>query len=359
MAGASEGERAFVTNRQLMDEIQRYPAIYDKFSEAFRNKFTKLNAWKSIAETLKMNAEDAERRYTSIRSAFGRYLKKLKSVKSGSGRSAVPTNKEMEGYMWLATHISHRATTCNLETVEDSESDSTVAFSENDVNTSDQDLADNSDGNHVRTAGADFDLVSGDEAFSLAETFCPDQDNGANEEPPQANDQSFSAIYITPNNKPKRKFIAEKSPLETCTEAGSSSISKKLKSSGKGQATSTVRSWSAFEKHNDLDHALLQTCKNINKSSSQAEPKPASVPIEPEDEETLFCKSLIPQLKRLPSREKAFAMVHIKTLLTNYEFPSSTSTPKESDQPEQAVQQVVPVDISSYLLAGMYNGSLL
>ena len=102
MAGASEGERAFVTKRQLMDEVQRYPAIYDRFSEAFRNKFTKLNAWKSIAETLKMNAEDAERRYTSIRSAFGRYLKKLKSVKSGSGRSgrsgrsAVPTNKEMD-----------------------------------------------------------------------------------------------------------------------------------------------------------------------------------------------------------------------------------------------------------------------
>ena len=259
--------------------------------------------------------------------------------------------------MWLATHISHLATTCNLETVEDSEFDSTVAFSENDV-TSDQDLADNSDGDHVRTADADLDLVSGDEAFSLAETSCPDQDNGANEEPLQVNDQSASAIYITPNNKPKRKFIAEKSSLETCTGAESSSISEKLKSSGKGQATSTVRSWSTFEKHNDLDHALLQTCKDINKSLSQAEPKPASVPIELEDEETLFCKSLIPQLKRLPSRDKTFAMIHVKILLFNYEFPSSTSTPKESDQPEQAVQQVVPVDISSYLLAGMYNGSL-
>ena len=78
----------------------------------------------------------------------------------------------------MATDIGHWATTCNLQTVEDSEPDSTVAFSMSDI-TSDLDLEDDLDGDYVRTTEADLDLVSGDAVSLLAETSCSNQENAA------------------------------------------------------------------------------------------------------------------------------------------------------------------------------------
>ena len=76
----------------------------------------------------------------------------------------------------MATDIVNYRLLPDDQTVEDSEPDSTVAFSMSDI-TSDLDLEDDLDPDHVRTTEVDLDLVSGDAASLLAETSCSNQEN--------------------------------------------------------------------------------------------------------------------------------------------------------------------------------------
>ena len=61
-----------------------------------------------------MSAADAEKKFKNIRTGYGRYLKKLKSIPSGSGRDAVPVPKDFAGLDWLQQYISHRPTVSNI-----------------------------------------------------------------------------------------------------------------------------------------------------------------------------------------------------------------------------------------------------
>ena len=61
-----------------------------------------------------MSAADAEKKFKNIRTGYGRYLKKVKSIPSGSGRDAVPVPKDFAGLDWLQKYISHRPTVTNI-----------------------------------------------------------------------------------------------------------------------------------------------------------------------------------------------------------------------------------------------------
>ena len=95
----------------FMEEVQRYECIYDKFSKDYKNKSIRLNSWKAIGDKFCLDAPEAERRYKNCSTSYGRYLKKRKSVPSGSGPNAVPTPAEFANLEWLNNHINHRAET--------------------------------------------------------------------------------------------------------------------------------------------------------------------------------------------------------------------------------------------------------
>ena len=44
-----------------MEEVQKYPAIYNKFCKDYKNKFTRMNIWKAIGEKFGLDAADAEK----------------------------------------------------------------------------------------------------------------------------------------------------------------------------------------------------------------------------------------------------------------------------------------------------------
>ena len=79
----------------FMEEVQKYPAIYNTFFQGYKNKFITMSIWKAIAigEKFVFNAAEAEK-YIRMSTARGRYLRKQKSVLSGSGRNAVPSPTE-------------------------------------------------------------------------------------------------------------------------------------------------------------------------------------------------------------------------------------------------------------------------
>ena len=57
-----------------------------KFSKDYKNKHVRDNCWLALGKKFNMTAEEAEKKYKSIRSSYGRWLRKLKKVPSGSGR---------------------------------------------------------------------------------------------------------------------------------------------------------------------------------------------------------------------------------------------------------------------------------
>ena len=44
VAGSSVGPRSIHMTQELMEEIQKYPVLYDKFSSDFKDKYKKQNA---------------------------------------------------------------------------------------------------------------------------------------------------------------------------------------------------------------------------------------------------------------------------------------------------------------------------
>ena len=45
----------------FMEEVQKYPAIYNKFSTDYKNKFIRMNIWKAIGETTRLKQKKNRR----------------------------------------------------------------------------------------------------------------------------------------------------------------------------------------------------------------------------------------------------------------------------------------------------------
>ena len=113
MANTEEFE---VNNETLMNCVQQYRVIYDKRCKDYKVPLKKRNAWKEISEKLGIETTEAQKRYNNIRTMFSKYVKRLRSVRSGSGRNDVPQLREdLEYLRWLVTHIRHRPSTTNFK----------------------------------------------------------------------------------------------------------------------------------------------------------------------------------------------------------------------------------------------------
>ena len=112
-------------NKSLfMEEVQKYPAIYNKFCKDYKNKFIIVNIWKAIGEKFGLDAAEAEKKYNNVQTAFGWYLKKKKDVPSGFGRDAVPCPAEFSNFDWLANHINQwPSIVTNMQVRDESEGD--------------------------------------------------------------------------------------------------------------------------------------------------------------------------------------------------------------------------------------------
>ena len=75
----------------FMEEVQKYDCLYNKYSKSYKDKYIKINNWTKIGEKFDMSAADAEKKFKIVRTGYGRYLKKVKAIPSGSGRDAVYT----------------------------------------------------------------------------------------------------------------------------------------------------------------------------------------------------------------------------------------------------------------------------
>nr|XP_047135390.1 uncharacterized protein LOC124812594 [Hydra vulgaris] len=72
------------SKESFMQEVQKYPVLYDKFNAEFKNNIMKKNAWAAIGVLFGLTDQECESKYKNIRS-------------------------------WLNVYIDHRDTTTNVE----------------------------------------------------------------------------------------------------------------------------------------------------------------------------------------------------------------------------------------------------
>ena len=92
----------------FMDELHCYESLNNKFSKGCKNKHVRDNCWLAMGKKFNTTAEEAEKKYKSIRSSYGRWLRKVKKIPSGSGRDAVPFAGDYANLGWLEQHRGHR-----------------------------------------------------------------------------------------------------------------------------------------------------------------------------------------------------------------------------------------------------------
>ena len=81
MAGFEHGS---VTNEEFVEEVARYEGVYNRNSKDFKGKNKKANRWEKIGAKFNLSATEAEDKFRNIRTAYGCYLKRLKTIPSGS-----------------------------------------------------------------------------------------------------------------------------------------------------------------------------------------------------------------------------------------------------------------------------------
>ena len=104
MAGVEQGN---VSKEKFTEEVARYECLYHRNSKDFKDKNKKDNCWEKSGKNLIYR-----RRRRWSRTAYGRYLKRLKMLPSGSGGDVVP--REFQNLEWLNPHIAHRPSSTNL-----------------------------------------------------------------------------------------------------------------------------------------------------------------------------------------------------------------------------------------------------
>ncbi|CAI6367365.1 unnamed protein product [Macrosiphum euphorbiae] len=105
---------------KLIEEVRKFPVLYDQTSEKYRNSEYKDRVWTNISTTLgvKGGIEECKKKWSSVRDQFRRTLQKRKTA---SGQAAVNYRKyKYEDILeFLLPHISERDTLSNVDNFEE------------------------------------------------------------------------------------------------------------------------------------------------------------------------------------------------------------------------------------------------
>ena len=242
----------------FMEEIQRYECIYNKFSMDFKNRRTRENAWETIGQKFGLTAEEAEKKYKNIRTSYTRYLKKVKSVPSGSGRDAVSKTGEFGNLQWLDQHISHRKSASNWLNHESDEEEASQLQEDDQMNNS-------------SSSTRSHDNIDDTEQDS---TDSP----ASSESRPTSNQSSTSTNEVAVVVNPRKPTASA------------------LKTTKRPRAAANRRKGSTKE---DVYLAMIQIAEKLLQ-----EPSEKTLSVDKDDEEMLFGRSFAKRLKKNSQKEQ-------------------------------------------------------
>ena len=254
--------------------------MYDRFSKDFKDKFKKENAWSKVAETAGLSVEDCIKKYKNIRTNYVRNWKKRKP--SGSGRESDNSENSQKCYQWLDTFIEHRKTFTNLPS--SFYSVGTTSDAESSV----------SEFHHLENDSSILqdDMEEGEEDIDSFENV--------------SNITVSSSPEIAPSSMKNK---------QNCTKRNTSDMRNEQNNRPWAKGSKKVKKC-------DIDDAFLKTINNFEKSFSSKLAHKYQ-----DDEDLLFCKSLVPQIRRLRPETKGLAKCQILQLLQGFEFGTPLTTP--------------------------------
>ena len=88
-----------------MQEIRKYPVIYDRYIKDFKGQNKKRNAWENVSKGTGLSVAECQKRYKNIRTNYVRNVKKKKP--SGSEGTASHSD-ESHHLQWLDAFVEHR-----------------------------------------------------------------------------------------------------------------------------------------------------------------------------------------------------------------------------------------------------------
>ena len=289
----SESQSLQDSNKQLMNTIRKYPAIYDKSCPEYKNQRVKSNAWLAVSKSLGMDVSLVQKRYNTIRSNFSKYLKDLKG-KSGCGRGDIEIRPDLEYLRWLITHIKHRQTSSNIKLPcpELLSPVTTVA----DIDGNEQ-LVD------TDTSGAELSAsINGENSVG----------------------------------SPDGSVVSAASSVDNKKGQDIQSFNKRKR--GQSEETAGNRPWA---KSRGFESEVVKTMQGINASllhlSDLTTPENENKGNANEDEDSLFCLSLVPKFKRIPTLLKSTLQMNILKTINDMEV-----LVQQQMRQENMVHQITP-----------------
>lgn len=148
--------------------------------------------------------------------------------------------------------------------------------------------------------------------------------------PTESNLTPVTEVEDTPSvqDNPSTFTVTQSVPSPTISTT-TSALAKGISSSAPGKKsaeselipyTPAKRSKSRAEMAYAVDALLVKTLQDMQEPSSK------STTIGDNDEDMLFCKSLVPQLKKMPARQNRLAKIKINQLLFDMEFNDEYSS---------------------------------
>ena len=286
-------------NGVFMAEIQNHECLYNKFSREYRNKELRDECWQKVAEKFDMTPMAAEKKFRNIRTAYGRWLRKRRTNPPRNGPDFIPF--AFENCEWLAMHIIHRESTLNNET----------------TCTKPAESGSDDDGSPVTMSNIEF-LNFGD----YNDNFSPSRHLNSNKD--DSRSKSCQNVEIV---EPQEQIEEETRHLDEAAVAidltkqpgpRDKEHSKQSRQHDKGNMTQAA---GIIEP--SFSQALIPTRELSNeqipdKTRPQQNFKRKYTELEDEDE--LYCRSLVPRLKRLTPQGKAFVRIQLEQLLYHAEY---------------------------------------
>ena len=272
----------------FMEEVRKYPCLYNKYDKEYKNEYIKVNCWKRIAEKFDIDAQLADQKFKSLRTAYGRFLKRKKSVRSGCGRESVPVvPREFINLGWLQGHMSFRANTA-------SNFDVHIEREEEDENES---ISIDSAESCLEVSEISSDKHSADSSINI--------------------DDIEESIYDN-----TLECFAEEMASKSTTESPKEDENKKNETPV--QKPASTRPWSKYNKKktkelDEVDKAFINSCQYFANHIKRAEGDEKETVKEPECEDSLFCNSLVARMRRLDQHSKAFIRMSIEQLFFQVE----------------------------------------
>ncbi|XP_078034503.1 uncharacterized protein LOC144468711 [Augochlora pura] len=87
---ASKFQFTYAEEENLVDQVGKYPVLYDRFTRDFNNKIVKEDVWIEISNRVGRSPADCKRRWRNIRDT---YLKLKRGRKYGTGSVVQPRSK--------------------------------------------------------------------------------------------------------------------------------------------------------------------------------------------------------------------------------------------------------------------------